>query len=59
MVVDTGCYLSHDRKGEKYRTCAKAGVPLALLDEATGKLYLPVASDHRNPNAKPMPFVRR
>ena len=63
LVVDTGCYLSHDSKGEKHRTCAttcaKAGVPLALLYEATGKLYLPVASDHTNPNAKLMPFIEK
>ena len=63
LVVDTGCYLSHDSKGEKHRTCAttcaKAGVPLALLDEASGTLYIPVASDHQNPNTKLMPFIEK
>ena len=63
LVVDTGCYLSHDSKGEKHRTCAttcaKAGVPLALLDEASGTLYIPVASDHQNPNTKLLPFIER
>ncbi len=63
LVVDTGCYMSHNSKGEKHEACAtacaKAGVPLALLDEATGTLYLPVASDHKNQNAKLMPFIEK
>lgn len=63
LVVDTGCYMSHNSKGEKHETCAtacaKAGVPLALLDEASGTLYIPVASDHKNPNAKLMPFIEK
>ncbi len=41
-VVDTGCYMSHDAIGEKHiecaTACAKAGVPLAIVDGA-GKIY--------------------
>ena len=63
LVVDSGCYMSHDSKGDKHvgcaTTCAKAGVPLALLDESTGVLYIPVASDHKNQNAKLMPFIEK
>jgi len=63
LVVDTGCYMSHSSKGEKHvncaTACAKAGVPLALLDEASGTLYIPVASDHKNQNAKLMPFIEK
>ena len=63
LVVDTGCYMSHNTKGDKHRTCAtacaRAGVPLALLDEASGTLYLPVAANHQNQNAKLMPFIER
>ena len=63
LVVDTGCYLSHDGKGEKHESfataCAKAGVPLALLDETSGTLYIPVASDHKNQNEKLMPFMEK
>jgi len=62
QVVDTGCYLSHDSKGADHSacatTCAKAGVPLAILDEK-GKLYMPVAADHKNPNLKLMPFIEK
>ncbi len=63
LVVDTGCYLSHDTKGTKHETCAtacaKAGVPLAILEEASGTLYLPVAADHKNQNAKLMSFIEK
>ena len=61
-VVDTGCYMSHDSKGEKHTDCAtmcaKNGVPLAIVD-AAGKLYLPIAADHKNPNEKLMPFIEK
>ena len=63
LVVDTGCYMSHNSKGGKHTNCAtacaKAGVPLALLDESTGTLYLPVATDHKNQNEKLMPFIEK
>ena len=63
LVVDTGCYLSHDGIGEKHESCAtacaKAGMPLALLDETSGTLYIPVASDHKNQNEKLMPFMEK
>ena len=61
-VVDTGCYMSHDAIGEKHTDCAtmcaKNGVPLAIVD-AAGKVYMPVAADHKNQNAKLMPFVEK
>ena len=62
LVVDSGCYMSHDSKGDKHVTCAtscaKAGVPLALLDDS-GVLFIPVASDHKNQNEKLMPFIEK
>ena len=33
--------------------------PLALLDEASGTLYIPVATDHKNQNLKLMPFIEK
>ncbi|HZT69376.1 MAG TPA: hypothetical protein VFC10_06475 [Terriglobia bacterium] len=61
-VVDTGCYMSHDAIGEKHTDCAtmcaKDGVPLAIVDTA-GKVYMPVAADHKNQNAKLLPFVEK
>ena len=61
-VVDTGCYLSHNAIGEKHvdcaTLCAKNGVPLAIVD-AAGKIYMPVAADHKNQNTKLMPFIEK
>jgi hypothetical protein len=61
-VIDTGCYMSHDAIGAKHTDCAtmcaKNGVPLAIVD-AAGKVYMPVAADHKNQNAKLMPFVEK
>jgi hypothetical protein len=62
QVVDTGCYMVHNGKGAEHamcaETCAKAGVPLAILDDK-GKLYLSLAADHKNPNTKLMPFIEK
>jgi hypothetical protein len=61
-VVDTGCYMSHDAIGEKHTDCAtmcaKNGVPLAVVDGA-GKVYMPVAADHKSQNTKLLPFVEK
>ena len=38
---------------------AKAGVPLARLDEKTGAVYPPIASDHKNQNERLMPFIEK
>jgi hypothetical protein len=49
-VVGLACYVSHGDIGEAHRqcaeTCAKAGIPLAILDQQTGTLYLPLAKNH-------------
>ncbi len=61
-VVDTGCYVTHEGKGADHAACAlacaKKGVPLAILD-GDGKLYLSIAADHSNPNAKLLDFVEK
>ena len=62
QVIDTGCYFAHDSKGEAHAacaaTCAKGGIPLAILDDS-GKVYLPIAADHKNQNLKLIPFVEK
>jgi hypothetical protein len=62
IVVDTGCYVSHDSKGEGHSKCAEAcaknGVPLAILDEH-GTLFMPIAVEHKDQNAKLMPFIEK
>ena len=63
LVVDTGCYMAHNSTGAAHETCAtacaKKGVPLAILDQASGKLFMAVAADHKNQNDKLMPFVEK
>jgi hypothetical protein len=63
QVVDTACYLGHDSKGVKHvdcaTTCAKEGIPLAILEAKTGALFLPIAMDHKNANASLMPFIEK
>ncbi|MCL6506743.1 MAG: hypothetical protein K6T59_06940 [Bryobacteraceae bacterium] len=62
-IVDTACYIGHDSKGAAHAKCAtmcaKAGIPLALLDSRSGLLYLPVSLDHKNPNERLLPFVEK
>jgi len=59
-VVDTGCYFGEHGDGPKHvacaTMCAKAGIPLAIVD-ANGKLYLPIGEEHHPANAKLMPFI--
>jgi hypothetical protein len=62
MVVDTGCYFAHEGMEKGHAACAamcaKNGIPLAVVDES-GKLYMVVANDHKNPNTRLMPFVEK
>ena len=63
-VVDTACYLTHGAQGEKHiecaTECAKEGIPLAILDEDSSTLYLPLASKHhKHANAELMPFIEK
>lgn len=63
QVVDTACFVGHGTSGPKHakcaETCARAGNPLAIYDEAGKQLYLPVSMNHKNPNEKLMPFIEK
>jgi hypothetical protein len=62
-VIDVACFVGHDSIGEKHaacaEACAKAGNPLAILDAESGRIYLPISMDHKDPNAKLIPFVEK
>ncbi len=49
-IVDMGCYLGHEAKGEKHKSCATkciaGGMPMGLLT-ADNKLFL-LTLDHDN-----------
>ena len=61
LVVDIACFVGHDSSGPKHakcaEVCARAGNPLAIYDEATKTLYLPVSLDHKNPNTRLVEFI--
>lgn len=63
QVVDVACFVGHNSSGPKHakcaETCARAGNPLAIYDEKAKMIYLPVSSDHSNPNTKLMPFIEK
>ena len=63
QVVDIACFVGHNSSGPSHakcaEACARAGNPLAIYDEATKTLYLPVSMDHKNPNAKLMGFIEK
>ena len=63
-VVGLACYLGHGTVGDSHRecalTCAKTGIPMAILDQSTQTLYLPLAKDHHQAaNTELMPFVEK
>ena len=62
-VIDVACFVGHDSIGEKHvacaEACAKAGNPLAILDAESGRIYLPISMDHKDPNANLIPFVEK
>ena len=63
-VVGLACYFGHNSIGESHRdcatTCAKSGIPLAILDQKTKTLYLPLSKNHHAPaNADLMPFIEK
>ena len=51
-LVDMGCYVSHEARGEKHKDCATkcvaGGMPMGLLT-ADNKLYL-LTMNHDNPD---------
>jgi hypothetical protein len=63
-VVGLACYMGHGTIGDSHRecalTCAKAGIPMGIVDQETGTLYLPLAKDHHQAaNADLMAFVEK
>ncbi len=63
-VVGLACYVGHSSIGDSHRecatTCAKAGIPLAILDQQTHTLYLPLAKNHHAAaNEELMPFIEK
>lgn len=62
-MVDIAYFVGHDTSGPKHAKCAepcsRTGNPLAIYEETTKMLYLPVSLDHKNPNAKLMEYIEK
>jgi hypothetical protein len=62
-IVDLSCYVKMGAVGMDHKECAigcaKAGMPMALLEERTGKLYLLVSDkEFESVNGKLQPFEK-
>ena len=63
-IVDSACWIKMGAKGESHKDCAQkcadAGIPLALVEDGTGKLvWLAAKNDMETPNPQLKPFAGR
>ena len=61
-VIDSACYIKSGAKGEGHakcaQGCAEAGIPLAILEDGTGKVvWVASKADMETPNDKLKPFA--
>lgn len=61
-VICLSCYTDHESKGPEHAacaaSCAKRGVPMGVLEEKTGHVFL-VVKGHAGANADLQPFAGR
>ena len=62
-VIDIVCYTRHAAVGEKHlkcaTTCAQVGIPVGILEEGTGEVFLVFPPGHKNPNEAMMPYLEK
>jgi hypothetical protein len=63
-VIDSACYIKAGAHGEGHAKCAtgcaKAGVPLALLEDGTNQvIWLASKQDATSPNSELIPYVAK
>ena len=63
-IVDSSCYIKMGAKGPGHEqcalTCAKAGIPLAMVEDGTDKVvWLAANKDATNVNDQLMPYVAK
>jgi hypothetical protein len=61
-VIDSACYIKSGAKGAGHvgcaQACAKAGIPLALLEDGSNKVvWLASKEDATTPNEQLLPFA--
>ncbi|MGE5692996.1 MAG: hypothetical protein ACM3YF_04360 [Candidatus Zixiibacteriota bacterium] len=59
-VICISCYVDHESKGAEHAacatSCAKRGVPMGILEDKTGNVFL-VVKGHTGANADLQPFA--
>ena len=63
-IIDSACYIKMGARGESHRECAQkcadSGIPLALLEDGTGKVvWLFSVDDAKTPNGMLRPYAGR
>ena len=62
-IIDITCAIRHDAKGPEHEKCAlycaNLGMPLGLLEDGTGKIYLILPSGHGDPKEAVLPFISK
>ena len=62
-IIDITCYIRHDSRGPEHLKCAlfctELGMPLGLLEDATGEIYLILPAGHSDPREAVLPFVSK
>ncbi|HLG93802.1 MAG TPA: hypothetical protein VI546_03105 [candidate division Zixibacteria bacterium] len=59
-VICLSCYVDHESKGPEHAacaaSCAKRGVPMGILEDKTGSVFM-VVKGHTDPNEALQPFA--
>lgn len=62
-IIDIVCYTRHASIGEKHlkcaTVCAEKGIPMGILEDKTGKIFMIFPPGHKDPNEKVMPFLEK
>ena len=62
-IIDITCAIRHDSTGPDHEKCAiycaNLGMPLGLLEDGTGKIYLIIPSGHGDPKEAVLSFISK
>ena len=62
-IIDITCFIRHDSRGPEHLkcalTCAELGMPLGLLENGTGELFLILPGGHSDPRKLVLPYIAK
>ena len=62
-IIDITCYIRHDSRGPEHLkcalSCAELGMPLGLLENGTGELFLILPAGHSDPREAVLRYIAR